>query len=199
MLTYDVDSLAESETYKFYPVSDDEKTFFSLTSMGKLKNISNLGSFKNKNTINVETFKCHHTVPCVGYGFSENKQKLKEEYKQLPGKEIAKLRMDGVDIYNTITNYFLVFLGDTSHEVLEDKELLKYSTIMIECTFLLEDDLINAEKTKHMHWNHLGPFVLSHPEITFIVYHFSQRYKGTEIKDFFDKQNYPNVITWISH
>lgn len=184
MLTYDASSLDESTTYKFNPVSITDKT---------------LSHGKGKTTINVEVFKCFHTVPCVGYGFSENRQKLKEEYKQLPGKEIAKLRADGIDIYNIVTNYFLIFLGDTSKEILEDKELLKYSTIMIECTFLLDEELANADKTKHMHWNYLKPFVLSHPEITFILYHFSQRYKGNEIKEFFDKENCPNIITWISH
>ena len=102
-------------------------------------------TIKNKK-YTIEIIKCFHSVPCVGYGFIEKRQKLKEEFKNLSGREIGELRKKGADIYFEQQYPFLAFLGDTSKEILKDENLKKYSTIMIECTFLYDDDLGQAEK-----------------------------------------------------
>lgn len=158
---------------------------------------------KNNKKVTVETIQCTHSVPCLGYGFSEKKQRLKSEYNSLQPKEICILKKQGVEISDTITHYFLLFLGDTSKLVLENDNIFKYKTIMIECTFILDDELVQADKTKHMHWNHLLPYIQNYPDITFILFHFSQRYKRMEIDEFFDKQkldhNLNNIIVWNSH
>jgi hypothetical protein len=46
----------------------------------------------------VEVIQCDHTVPTVGYGFSERRTKLKEQYSALSGAEIGKLRKTGVEV-----------------------------------------------------------------------------------------------------
>jgi hypothetical protein len=43
----------------------------------------------------------------------------------------------------------------------------------------------------------LQPFVLQHPEIIFILIHFSQQYKSEQIREFFRKLNLPNVVPFI--
>jgi hypothetical protein len=43
----------------------------------------------------------------------------------------------------------------------------------------------------------LQPFVLQHPEIIFVLIHFSQQYKSEQIKEFFRKLNLPNVVPFI--
>jgi ribonuclease Z len=146
----------------------------------------------------LEVIKCYHSVPCVGYGFSEFKTKLKDEYKELSSKEIGELRRKGVDVSCEVKNPILCFLGDTSDEVLKDKSLEKYRNIMIECTFIRDEELVQAEKTKHIHWKSLEKYITDHPNINFILYHFSQRYKKSEIKEFFDNKKLPNVIPWIN-
>lgn len=155
---------------------------------------------KNKK-FDIEIIKCDHSVPCIGYGFTEKRNKLKEEYLKLSGKDIAQLRKSGTSIYNEQKYSFFCYIGDTSRKVLNDKKLEKYSTIMIECTFLTDDDMENAVYTKHMHWKHLEDYIKSHPENQFILYHFSQRYKKKEIKDFFDiikAGGINNIYPWIS-
>jgi len=151
-----------------------------------------------KKKYDVEVIKCYHTVPCVGYGLSEKRIKLKEEYAGLAGHELGALRKSGVEINYEVSVPFFCYLGDTSYRVLEDPTIEKYKTIMIECTFLLADDLQQAEETQHIHWTQLHPYILSHPENTFILYHFSQRYKADEILAFFDALAIDNVIPWIS-
>lgn len=46
----------------------------------------------------LRVFKCFHSVPCVGYGLSKEKPKLKLEYKDYQGKELKKLKEEGVEI-----------------------------------------------------------------------------------------------------
>lgn len=153
-------------------------------------------TIKNKK-YTIEVVKCYHSVPCVGYGFIEKRQKLKEEYKTLTGKEIGELRKKGENIYFEQQYPFLLFLGDTSKEILKDENIKKYRTIMIECTFLLEDDYSQAEKTFHIHWKDLEVYIRDNPNITFVLYHFSQRYKKKELIEFFSRIDLKNIVPWI--
>lgn len=155
-------------------------------------------TIKNKK-FDIEVIKCFHSVPCVGYGFIEKRMKLDEKYKSLTRVEIAKLKQDGININTEIHYPILCYLGDTSKEVLANEALLKYKTIMVECTFILDSELDQANKTRHMHWSYLSQFVRDNPKINFILYHFSQRYKREQITKFFDELNLPNLTAWISN
>jgi ribonuclease BN (tRNA processing enzyme) len=68
---------------------------------------------------------------------------------------------------------------------------------MIECTFLLDDDYSQAEKTFHIHWKDLEVYIRDNPNITFVLYHFSQRYKKKELIEFFSKIDLKNIVPWI--
>jgi len=59
----------------------------------------------------------------------------------------------------------------------------KISFFLLELFLNLQDDL--------------QPFVLQHPEIIFILIHFSQQYKSEQIREFFRKLNLPNVVPFI--
>jgi ribonuclease Z len=151
-----------------------------------------------KNKIDVEVIKCDHSVPCVGYGLIEKRAKLKSEYAGMSGKEIGVLRKAGTDVSQIVEIPFFCYLGDTSCKILEDTTIEKYNTIMIECTFIKDEDLAQAIETQHMHWSQLEQYILDRPHITFILYHFSQRNKPEEIDAFFKEKNIANIIPWIS-
>ena len=158
-----------------------------------------------KRNYQIETFKCYHSVPCVGYGITEIRQKLKEEYSELTGKEIGKLRREGIEINCNKQYPLIAYIGDTTIKVLEDinnKNVFNYPYIIIESTFILPDQIDLAIKNKHTHWQQLIPYVVNHPEITFILIHFSPRYRDQEIIDFFEnekkKLNICNIKAWIN-
>lgn len=146
--------------------------------------------FTSKNThLEVEVFECDHAIPTISYGFSEIKQKLKEEYLGLQGKEIAKLKKEGVEITKEVVTKRFTYVCDTSIRVFDtNPQILEYPVIFIECTFLEDDELENAEKTQHIHWQQLKPYVQNNPDKIFILFHFSQRYRDTEISAFFQKE-----------
>ncbi len=153
----------------------------------------------NKTNLQIDLFKCNHRIPTVGYGFSIIKDKLKEEYLGLSGKEIVELKKHNVITRKVIEPKF-VYLCDTDIDVFKINKLetiLSYPTIFIECTFILPDEIDNASSTKHIHWEQLRPYVLNNKNNMFILFHFSQRYSDAEIEEFFagekEKYNFDNI------
>lgn len=66
-----------------------------------------------------------------------------------------------------------IYIGDTTEKVFElSPEIFNYEAIIVECTFLYDDDLERAAETKHCHWKTLRPIIESHPSNTFVLYHF---------------------------
>jgi len=161
--------------------------------------------------------KCSHTVPCIGYGLINVRKKLRAEYIGLPANELTNMKFDKdnktIDIYEIVEHHMFCFLGDTNDEVLYEpinkdekktivkreynKELEKYKTIIIECTFLYSEHLQNAIADGHMHWSKLEQFIKDHPNIKFILIHFSKRYNNSEIIDFFSKVNLKNIVPFV--
>lgn len=134
---------------------------------------------------NVKVFSCIHKVPTVGYAFSEQRYKLKEEYKDKTGKELGALRKNGVELSENYEHKMFVYMGDTDAAVFaENSWLLEYPTIITECTFFM-DEQERAKRDGHTHWDDLQPFVVGNPQINFILIHFSLRYKEEDVYEFF--------------
>lgn len=169
--------------------STNNQTF--IPEIMKIKNIN----FK------IEIFKCTHTIPTTGYGFIELRTKLDDKYKNLSQEEINKIKTEGVNVTKTIELSHFCYLGDTTHYVFYidkkctqfNQHIEKYGTIIVECTFLNEQDLKHSKDTKHMHWSNLKTYIETHQNINFILSHFSTRYTSNEIRCFFNNVNYPNV------
>lgn len=192
-----IESFIQSLLSCYVSIENDTTVYEKCYNLVPLKPSSFELLIKNKK-FKVEVIECYHSVPCLGYGFVEMRNKLKHEYIHLSGREIGMLKKQGVDICHEVEFPIFCFLGDTSKEILNDKNLEKYQTIMIECTFISDDDIDQATKTCHMHWKDLKLYVISHPNITFILYHFSRRYKKSDLEDFFKNENLANVIPWVN-
>lgn len=144
------------------------------------------------NNFSIKVMKLDHSVPTVGYGIREVRSKLKKEYINLSGKDICTLKKEGKEISEDILYPQFAFLCDTTTKVFElNPELFDYPSIAIECTFFDEETINIAKESKHTHWKDLKPIVEIHPEITFILIHFSMRYSDINIPD-----KPKNVIIW---
>jgi len=122
----------------------------------------------------VEPIQCTHSIVSYGYGFSE-------------------ITSEGTFIPR------LCYLLDTDHNILYDSAIEKYPQVIIECTYILESDIENALRNKHMSWHFLKPYVSSHPETKFILTHFSDKYGSPQIKRFFDKQDLKNITMFTGN
>lgn len=149
----------------------------------------------------LEFYNCVHSIPCVGYGISIIKNKLKKEYIGLSSKEIKEKKFSGISITEKVIEPEFFFSGDTTHELFEStkgKEIFKYPNIIIECSFILEEDKSHATEKKHMCWLDIKPIVLSNPQIQWVLTHFSQKYKKEQVIEFFNNENLPNIKPWCN-
>jgi ribonuclease Z len=154
----------------------------------------------NNTKIRIEVFACTHDVPTVGYGISTKKQFLKEEYFDLKGNSMAlvDLKKQGIEITKTTYERNIAFVWDTTIQVFENNpSILTYHVIMIECTFLYDDDYELSLTKKHIHWKSLRPYVIENTQILFVLVHFSLRYTEQNIASFFKKENLSNIKPWL--
>lgn len=145
----------------------------------------------------VRTLKMDHRIPCLGYSIFRLKSSLRKEYQGMSGREIGKLRKEGVQVTQHVEEPLLCFFGDTTSTVFDSyPELLsQHKVVIVECSFIDEENLNRAETTKHMHWDHLEPKVAKHPDTFFILIHFSLKYSSLSLREFFSRQQekYNNI------
>jgi ribonuclease Z len=178
----------------------DEKAFATCTRRYTLHGVSEKQIIDLDRSYRVEIINCHHTIPCVGYAFYEKRSKLKSDYSHLSGKQIQELKKQGVEITEQISIPLFAFLGDTTPDVFaagsySARVLLDQMPVIIcECTFLEGEQ---SNEKGHTHWSALKPIIEQHPHITFVLIHFSLKYRRQELQNFFDNQSLKNVIPFI--
>lgn len=155
-------------------------------------------TIKLKNNYKIEVFDLEHMVPCRGFGLKKTKEKLKEIYTGYSSAQIIALKKTGADVTTTIEDAIVAYITDTNESVFEkNRNLLNYKYIVIECTYINNDDVLNAAKHKHIHWKNLKPIVLANQQITFVLIHFSWKHTAVEIRDFFARQQVQNIIICV--
>ena len=167
-------------------------------SIFEVKPGDNINFVENKKKYKIKVFKCYHRVKTVGYGLSESKVKLKQEYLSYSNQEIVKLKKENVNIFEMKEDYQVVYLTDTNIKVFNNTEIFKYKNIIVECTILDEENKNSAYKNGHIYWGDLKEIVKLHSENKFILIHFSTRYSNEFITNFFDKEMINNVFPWIN-
>lgn len=138
----------------------------------------------------VKGIRLRHSVPTLGYVIAEERKRLLPEYaarrKADPeafAKEIASLRKSKTIIDGYVKVPLLAFVCDcTSESAVETiRRLCLDSTppqvIMVECTFIQDEDAVQAQKRKHVLWSKLCPVTQEFPLVVFLLIHFSHRYK----------------------
>lgn len=157
----------------------------------------------NKQLMLLETVAADHTIPTIVYGFSVIKNKLDPQYTSLSGKNIAELKKQNISVTIEVIEKKFCYVLDTSITILETNPfLLEYPIVIIECTFLYDDELPMASQKKHIHWLELKPYIIKNPSTLFILTHFSLRYKDSDINKFFndikEKESINNIHPWLT-
>lgn len=135
----------------------------------------------------VKPFKTYHTVPSQGYLLISERNKLKEEYIGLEGKEIAAAKKRGEEITHRTVVPELAFTGDTTVDFITDpanEEVFHARLLIMECTFL--DDEMSPEDAKergHMHVDDIIQHADKFQNEAILLIHFSSRYSRDRIQD----------------
>jgi len=128
-----------------------------------------------------KAFAVNHTLPSLGYTLFDVRKKLKPEYRELSGPELARLRKEGVLFEDEVWVPRLTFIGDSTIETLYRERHVGQSRILfLEVTYLMDDDRDVARQRGHTHLQDVVQFlnecpgVLQNPHI--VLKHFSMRY-----------------------
>ena len=105
-----------------------------------------------RNDLELRVLPGRHRVPTVGYLFSEVRHKLVPELEGLPGAEIAQRRARGETVARREEIPLLAYPGDCSPDVFDAApELFRARVLLIECSFLLAEDVERARDYAHIH------------------------------------------------
>ena len=144
----------------------------------------------------VNAYHLDHEVECIAYGLSEYRKRLKDEFKGKLPEDLIELKKI-VDINEEYLYPILLFCGDMSYTSLETLPFDKYPYVIIESTFFDDKHKEDALLKKHLHITDLLMYFEKHKATTFILIHFSCRYTKTQLKEYFSKYNFDNVIYWL--
>ena len=133
--------------------------------------------------LHVTAFKTHHPVPSLGYRFFDRVQKLRPEFKDLPGQEIAERKKSGEDLFTTEERSELAYATDTLIRVIDTcPEILKTRVLILECTFLDEKKTLEASRAGcHIHLDELLERAADFQNEHLVLMHFSQLYMPREV------------------
>jgi ribonuclease Z len=146
--------------------------------------------------LEIKPFIMTHDVPCLGYGLSEIKTCLNPEFSNLSQEEILTLVKNNINVKIEKISKMLLFCGDTNYLALENLDF-SYPYIIIESTFLYPEHFEESRKKHHLHFSDIKPYIEKYNNTTFILIHFSKRYKDEDIKEFFKLNHFENIIPFI--
>ena len=137
-----------------------------------------------RNDLELRVLSGRHRVPTVGYLFSEVRHKLLPEFEGMPGLEIADRRARGETVTRREELPLLAYPGDCSPEVFDAApELFAARVLLIECSFVLPEDVERAREYAHIHLDDLAARAGDFRNEAIVVTHFSQRYTPEEIRE----------------
>lgn len=148
-----------------------------------------------RNDLRVRAFRTHHPVPSLGYQFFSRVEKLKPEFKELPGAEIGKRRRAGEALFNVEERLELAYATDTLPRVLDTcPSLLKTRCLILECSFLDEKKAVaDARAGCHIHLDELLPYADRLENEHLVLMHFSQIYSPAAVHQIL-KQRCPPAL-----
>lgn len=117
-----------------------------------------------------------HRVPARSYEFLERRRKLLPEFRQSEPEELARLR--GIDVATTADWFHprVVYTGDTDSRIFDSgTPLYDADVLMIECSFVGDDDRPRAAKYTHLHVDDIFERADLFRNETIILTHFSLR------------------------
>lgn len=105
----------------------------------------------------IRTLSTHHGSGALGYAVISVRDKLKPEFHDVAGTELAKLRRSGVEITYRLEVPMVTYLGDTAFgKVFEHPDVLNCRTLVTECTFFDPSHRAKAKAGKHLHVEELA-------------------------------------------
>lgn len=126
-------------------------------------------------------FEINHGVPALGYGIVDVRHKLKPEFADRTGLELAALKRQGVAIEYNVEIPLLAYGGDTAEGNWLDLDIVRNAKVLImECTFFDPDHVRRAREGYHMHVRDVARILTKLKNEHIVLSHVTRR---TSIRD----------------
>ena len=148
----------------------------------------------------MRAFATRHPVPSLGFLLFRRVQRLRPEFVDLPGPEIAERRKRGDDLFVEHEHHDLAYATDTRPRVLDENPwLYDVSTLVLECSFLDERKSIDAARDGgHVHLDELLERADRFANDALVLMHFSQIYAPRDVVRVLDARC-PPALRHIVH
>lgn len=131
----------------------------------------------------VEAFRTRHTVPSLGYLMIRETARLRPELSGLPGSEIAALRRRGETVETREESDWLAYTGDLAIESLDESpRLYEVPILLLECTFLGDDDRERATRFGHVHFQDIVERRERFANERLVLHHLSRRHSAADLR-----------------
>lgn len=112
----------------------------------------------------------------LGYCVLEVRQKLKPEYDGLPGPRLVALKEQGVEITRRVELPLVSYCGDTGPGAFLELDYVRDSRVLVmECTFVDDEDKARAADGHHMHVSDLAEIVPKLRNERIVLTHLTRR------------------------
>jgi ribonuclease Z len=124
----------------------------------------------------IRAFATHHGGVSLGYSAVSIREKLKPEFADRTGPQLAQMKMEGVEIQYRLEVPLVAFLGDTTiGPVFEQPDVQNAQILLVECTFFDPAHRVKAKAGKHMHLEHLAEVLPKLKNENIVLTHISRR------------------------
>lgn len=108
--------------------------------------------FELRRGLLVRPFRVKHPGTCLGFSVVEVRKKLKPEYANLSGQQLAALKRGGQNIENRLEIPLVSYCGDTAvGNFLDHDHVRNAEVLIVECTFYEPDHVSRARQGMHIH------------------------------------------------
>lgn len=140
--------------------------------------------FELRSGLRVRAFRTFHRGPSLGYQLYRRVNKLRPNFKQLPGHEIARRKKLGDDLFESEERLELAYATDTLIRVLDTEPgLFKTRVLILECSFLdKRKSLQDSRAGGHIHLDELLERADEFKNEALVLMHFSQLYSPAQVR-----------------
>lgn len=133
--------------------------------------------------LEVEAFAVDHVVPSLGYHLIATRHRLAAAWQGAAGEELAAARERGEAITEPVEVRRLSYCGDTGPGVFDlSPEVLGSRVLVVECTFLGDEQRAKGARYKHLHIDDLAERQEAIECEALVLIHLSRRHRIEELR-----------------
>jgi ribonuclease Z len=149
----------------------------------------------------VKVLETMHRGPSVGYVVMQQSRKLKPEYQGIEGRELGRLRKEGVEITDERVFPMLAVPGDTKIEFLLEHELARKAKVLVHEVTVWDEESNSVEGCRRYGHTHVAEMIEHCSKFegeALVLCHRSMRWTRREVEQIF-KRRFPAAMLEKMH